>query len=69
MNAQQSRTDYTKEIKEAASLNVCLKMKKAGLFAEEADITTNVAWIKVRKYITAALGPFLLLDVCKVNNY
>nr|QNL15284.1 mitogen-activated protein kinase kinase kinase 8 [Littorina littorea] len=52
------------EEEEDLSLNVCHKMRQAGLFAEEGVTAASPrVWMKVRKYLSAALGPVILLDI------
>ncbi|XP_070212574.1 uncharacterized protein [Littorina saxatilis] len=52
------------EEEEDLSLNICHKMRQAGLFAEEGVTSASPrVWMKVRKYLSAALGPVILLDI------
>nr|KAG5709331.1 hypothetical protein BaRGS_029180 [Batillaria attramentaria] len=45
------------------SVNVCHKMLMAGLFEDtSAAASSGKVWVKVRKYLSAALGPILLVE-------
>ncbi|KAL8599874.1 hypothetical protein ACOMHN_025406 [Nucella lapillus] len=50
------------EEEESAGRNVCRRMRQTRMFAS-STVTVTKTWAKVRKYLSAALGPVLLLDV------